>query len=205
MPQNPRKLAHGRLVIASHNDDKIKEISDLVRPYGISACSAKKFGLMDPDETGKTFAENAIIKAQAAARASGLPALADDSGLEVAALNGAPGIYSARWAGEPRDFARAMRRVEKALLEKKTDDFSARFVSALCLAWPDGHRELFEGEVRGRLQFPPRGRKGFGYDPIFLAAGRHATFAEMDPAEKHAISHRAQAFRKLTKACLEND
>ncbi len=203
MDDTPRKLTPEELIIASHNDGKIKEIHDLVSPYGIATVSAKKMGLPDPVETGKTFAENAAIKALAAATAAGLPALADDSGLLVAALDGAPGIYSARWAGAPRDFARAMEKVEKALIEKKTDDRSARFVCVLCLAWPDGHHEVFEGAVRGQLTFPPRGQKGFGYDPIFIPDGYDMTFGEMDGEEKHAISHRADAFRKLTKACLE--
>ena len=168
------------------------------------AVSAKKIGLIDPEETGSTFAENAAIKARAAAQGANLPALADDSGLEVTALNGAPGIYSARWAGEPRDFNFAMKKVESALSESGTEDFSARFVCVLCLAWPDGHVETFEGEVRGRLIFPPRGDKGFGYDPIFIPNGYGLTFAEMDPEEKHAISHRADAFRKLIKASLND-
>ena len=204
MGENARKLGPGELIIASHNDGKIKEINDLVSPFDIKAVSAKKIGLIDPEETGSTFAENAAIKARAAAHGANLPALADDSGLEVTALNGAPGIYSARWAGEPRDFGFAIKRVEQALVEKKTSDFSARFVCALCLAWPDGHLETFEGEVRGRLQFPPKGQNGFGYDPIFVADGMHVTFAEMEPAQKHELSHRADAFRKLTKACLAN-
>ena len=198
-----RKLGPGRLIIASHNDGKIREINELVSPFGIGAVSAKKMGLMDPEETGSSFAENAEIKARAAAAGADLPALADDSGLEVASLGDAPGIYSARWAGEPRDFDRAMAKVEEKLIEAGAEDYAARFVCALCLAWPDGHMEMFEGEVRGTLTFPPRGRKGFGYDPIFIPDGDDVTFAEMDPAQKHAISHRADAFRKLTKACLE--
>lgn len=203
MGENVRKPVPGRLVIASHNDGKISEIRELLSPYGFVIESAKNLGLSDPEETGKTFAENAAIKARAAATGSGLPSLADDSGLEVAALGGAPGIYSARWAGEPRDFGRAMAKVEKALADAGAKDFSARFVCALCLARPDGHEEAFEGEVRGRLVFPARGSKGFGYDPIFVPDGYDATFGEMDPDAKHAISHRADAFRKLTKACFE--
>ena len=205
MGQKVRKLGPGRLVIASHNDGKIREINDLVLPYEIEAVSAKKLGLIDPDETGKNFAENAAIKARAAAQGANLPALADDSGLAVAALGGAPGIFSARWAGEPRDFARAMEKVEEALVETGSDDRSARFVCALCVAWPDGEEALFEGEVSGRLVFPPRGRRGFGYDPIFIADGYEVTFGEMDPAQKHAISHRADAFAKLKKVCLADD
>ncbi|WP_428407119.1 RdgB/HAM1 family non-canonical purine NTP pyrophosphatase [Hyphococcus sp.] len=200
MGETMRKLGPGRLIIASHNDGKVSEINDLLSPLGIEAVSAKKIGLSDPEETGTTFAENAELKALAAATASGLPALADDSGLSVTALSGAPGIFSARWAGEPRDFRAAMKKVESALFDSGTEDFSAKFICALCLAWPDGHTEIFEGEVKGVLVFPPRGEKGFGYDPIFVPEGYHMTFAEMDPEEKHAISHRADAFRKLMKA-----
>jgi len=199
MGENVRKLGPGRLVIASHNDGKVREINDLLAPLGIEAVSAKKMGLDDPEETGSTFAENASLKAQAAAKASGLPALADDSGLSVTALGGAPGIFSARWAGEPRDFGLAMKKVGTALFDSGTEDFSAKFVCALCLAWPDGHEEIFEGEVHGVLCFPPRGDKGFGYDPIFVPEGYQITFGEMDPDEKHSISHRADAFRKLMK------
>ncbi len=202
MGENVRKLAPGRLVIASHNDGKVREINDLLSPFGIEPVSAKKLGLDDPEETGITFAENAALKAHAAARASDLPALADDSGLSVTALSGAPGIYSARWAGEPRNFANAMKKVEDALIESGTEDFSARFVCALCLAWPDGEAAIFEGEIKGTLVYPPRGENGFGYDPIFVADGYDITFGEMDPEEKHAISHRADAFRKLMKACF---
>jgi len=202
MGENVRKLAPGRLVIASHNDGKVIEINELLSPFGIEAVSAKKIGLDDPEETGFTFAENAILKAKAAAEASGLPALADDSGLSVTALGGAPGIYSARWAGEPRNFATAMKKVGQALEESGTDDFSAKFVCALCLAWPDGENAVFEGTVEGTLVFPPRGDRGFGYDPIFIPKGYDLTFGELDPEEKHAISHRADAFRKLVRACL---
>lgn len=200
MSDKVRKLGPGRLVIASHNDGKVREINDLLSPLGIEAVSAKNLGLDDPEETGTTFAGNAELKALAAAKASNLPALADDSGLAVTALGGAPGIFSARWAGEPRDFTLAMKKVETALFDSGTEDFSARFVCALSLAWPDGHTETFEGEVKGVLVFPPRGEKGFGYDPIFVPEGYHVTFAEMDPEEKHSISHRADAFRKLMKA-----
>lgn len=202
MGENARKPGSGKLIIASHNEGKVREIRELLYPYGFVIESASNLGLPDPEETGKTFAENAAIKARAATGA-GLPALADDSGLEVAALGGAPGIYSARWAGSPRDFGRAMARVEKELNAVGAEDFSARFVCALCLAWPDGHEEVFEGEVRGRLTFPPRGAKGFGFDPIFIPNGYDQTFGEMEPDAKHAISHRADAFRKLTKACFE--
>ena len=199
----PRKLAPGRLVVASHNAGKVREINELISSFGMSAISAGELGLGEPEETEKTFTGNAILKAKAASEASGLPALADDSGLEVAALGGAPGIYSARWAGEERDFKAAMRRVEAALDEVGAEDFSARFVCALALAWPDGHVEVFEGEVRGALVFPPRGDRGFGYDPIFLAEGETETFGEIAPEKKHAMSHRADAFRKLVAACLQ--
>lgn len=200
MSKNHRKLAPGKLIIASHNDGKVREINDLVEPFAITAVSAKKIGLIDPEETGKTFAENAALKARTAAMAANLPALADDSGLCVHALNNDPGIYSARWAGEPRDFGRAMKKVETALIEAETEDYSAHFVCALALAWPDGHEEIFEGRVNGNLAFPGRGDKGFGYDPIFVPIGHDITFAEMDPDRKHDMSHRADAFRKLIKA-----
>ncbi|MFQ5563113.1 MAG: RdgB/HAM1 family non-canonical purine NTP pyrophosphatase [Parvularculaceae bacterium] len=197
-----RNLAPGRLVIASHNDGKMREINKLVAPFSLKAVPAKKIGLADPEETGTTFAENALLKARAAAEASGLPALADDSGLEVAALGGAPGIFSARWAGESRDFYAAMARVERELKKAGAEDYSARFVCALALVWPDGHEAIFEGEARGTLVFPPRGNKGFGYDPIFVPEGHEITFGEMAPEKKHAISHRADAFGKMTRACL---
>lgn len=197
-----RMLTSGRLVVASHNAGKVREISALLEPYAVEAVSAAALGLVEPEETEKTFAGNAILKARAAAAASGLPALADDSGLEVAALGGAPGVYSARWAGAGRDFGAAMARVEAALKDLGAEDFSARFVCALALAWPDGHVEVFEGEVRGELVFPPRGTHGFGYDPIFLAAGESETFGEMAPERKHAMSHRAHAFAKLIGACF---
>jgi XTP/dITP diphosphohydrolase len=197
-----RKLLPGRLVIATHNVGKVREIRELISSFGIDSIAAGDLSLEEPDETEKTFAGNAILKAKAASKASGLPALADDSGLEVAALGGAPGIYSARWAGPEKDFRRAMARVERELKSAEAADFSARFLCALALAWPDGHAECFEGEIRGRLAFPPRGEKGFGYDPIFVPVGFSETFAEMDPARKHAMSHRAAAFSKLVAACL---
>ena len=203
MGENVRKLPPGRLIIASHNDGKVSEINKLVSSHGLEAVSAKKLGLIDPEETGKTFAANAILKAQAAATASNLPALADDSGLAVDALGGAPGIYSARWGGESRDFSRAMHHIQAALADVGADDYSAKFVCTLCVAWPDGHQDVFEGNVHGHLAFPPKGDKGFGYDPIFVPTGHEQTFAQMDPAAKHAMSHRADAFAKLKAALLD--
>ncbi len=196
----PRRLAGGPLVIATHNNGKLVEMADLLRPFAIATRGAGALGLPEPEETGASFEENAALKAVAAARGSRLPALADDSGLVVPALGGAPGIYSARWAGPGRDFAAAMRRVEAGLAGEA--DRSASFVAVLALAWPDGHVESFRGEVRGRLVFPPRGDRGFGYDPIFLPEGGSETFGEMEPAAKHRISHRARAFAQLAAACL---
>ncbi|MDA7949117.1 MAG: RdgB/HAM1 family non-canonical purine NTP pyrophosphatase [Hyphomicrobiaceae bacterium] len=203
------KLQAGdRLVVASHNPGKVREIADLLEPHGIETVSAASLDLPEPEETGTTFAANAELKACAAAEASGLPALADDSGLEVDALGGEPGIYSARWAGEDKDFSRAMEKVEQALAEKEATVPEARranFTCALTLARPDGTYETFEGKVFGTLVWPPRGPRGFGYDPMFLADGRNATFGEMEPDEKHAISHRAHAFELFAAACLGTD
>src|SRR5271170_4943648 len=182
-----RRLAGGILALATHNAGKLVEIADLVEPFGLQTRSAAALGVAEPEETGATFEENACLKALAVATASGLPPLADDSGLVVPALGGAPGIYSARWAGPERDFAAAMRRVERELGGR---DPASSFVAALALAWPDGHVECFRGEVAGRLTFPPRGTHGFCYDPIFVAAGHTETFGEMAPEAKHAISHR---------------
>ncbi|TPG22322.1 RdgB/HAM1 family non-canonical purine NTP pyrophosphatase [Sphingomonas koreensis] len=202
-PQAIRKLAPGKLVIASHNDGKVREICDLLAPHGIETVSAGALGLPEPEETGTTFVANAELKARAAADLSGLPALADDSGLCVEALNGDPGIFSARWAGEGRDFNEAMRRVENAIAVTGDDPSrDAHFVCALALAWPDGHVEWFEGRVDGTLVWPPRGDKGFGYDAMFLPVGGDQTFGEIDPDAKHAISHRADAFRQLVAAVL---
>jgi XTP/dITP diphosphohydrolase len=195
-----RKLARGKLVIATHNKGKLVEIADLLRPFGHECVSAGSLGVSEPEETGDTFEANAALKAHHSCAATGLPALADDSGLCVAALNGDPGLYSARWAGPSRDFGLAMRKVEDALAGKS--DRRAFFVAVLALAWPDGHVETFRGEVHGHLVWPPRGANGFGYDPMFVADGRSTTFGEMDPAEKHAISHRAVAFEKLVAACF---
>jgi XTP/dITP diphosphohydrolase len=198
-----RRFAGDRLVIASHNRGKVREIGDLLRPFAVDVVAAGDLGLSEPEETGETFIGNAELKAMAAARDSGLPALADDSGLVVPALDDAPGVLSARWAGPDKDFRLAMRRVEDALAA--IADRRAHFACALSLAWPDGHRETFEGFVHGRLVFPPRGERGFGYDPIFIANGRHITFGEMEPEEKHRISHRADAFRKLVAACFADE
>jgi len=199
-----RKFTEPRLVIASHNAGKVREIADLLAPFGVTVQSAAGLGLAEPEETGATFAANAELKARAAAAASGLPALADDSGLAVHALGGEPGIHSARWAETPagRDFGTAMQRVETTLAGKP--DRSAHFVCALALAWPDGHVETFEGRVDGTLVWPPRGDKGFGYDPVFRPNSREVTFGEMEPDAKHAISHRADAFAKLVAACFRD-
>ena len=196
-----RRFGGGTLVIASHNAGKLGEFAALFKPLGVAVVSAASLGLAEVEETGTSFRANAEIKALAAAAASGLPALADDSGLSVAALDGQPGIHSARWAGDSRDFSAAMERVERALAG--TDDRRAWFTCALALCWPDGHCEIFEGRVDGTLVWPPRGEAGFGYDPIFVAKGHTETFAELAPEAKDAISHRAVAFGKLTAACFE--
>ena len=190
----------GRLVIATHNPGKLAEISQLLQPYGIDTVGASALGLIEPAETGSTFEENAALKAKVAARASGLPALADDSGLVVPALGGKPGIQSARWAGAAKDFAAAMNRIERLLGGLK--DRRAFFVAVLALAWPDGRVESFRGEAHGRLVFPPRGSRGFGYDPIFLPDGGKETFGEMQSEAKHALSHRAKAFAAFAEEWL---
>ncbi len=195
-----RQFEGGSLVIASHNSGKVREIRDLLEPLGAMIVAAADLGLDEPEETGDDFRANAEIKALAAARGARLPALADDSGLVVNALGGAPGIHSARWAGPERDFAKAM-----ALVEEKMHGCTDRrgsFTCALSLAWPDGHTESFEGIVYGHLVWPPRGSRGFGYDPIFVPEGLSMTFGEMDPQEKHKVSHRARAFAKLVAACF---
>ncbi|HTO40060.1 MAG TPA: RdgB/HAM1 family non-canonical purine NTP pyrophosphatase [Rhizomicrobium sp.] len=195
------KLTRGaELVVASHNPGKVREIRDLLAPFGIVTKGAAELGLAEPEETETTFAGNAALKARAAADVSGLAALADDSGSSVTALEGAPGIYSARWAGDAKDFAAAMARVERELKDKGARDYSARFVCALALAEPGQEPVIFEGEVHGTLVFPPRGAFGFGYDPIFVADGMDQTFGEIEPARKHAMSHRARAFEKLVAA-----
>lgn len=207
-----RKLTPGKLVIASHNKGKLREIGALVAPFGMEAISAGELGLPEPEETGTTFAENALIKARSAAT-KGLPALADDSGLEVAALGGRPGVYTADWAerqwfeGEAgkewagRDWYMAMGKVEGMLAAMGPDvDRSASFVCTLALVWPDGEELVVEGRAQGSLTWPPRGSLGFGYDPVFVASGMDQTYAEIDPEQKHAISHRADAFAKLVTA-----
>ncbi|TAA60930.1 RdgB/HAM1 family non-canonical purine NTP pyrophosphatase [Shinella sp. JR1-6] len=212
-----RKLDTKTIVVASHNAGKIREIEDLIGPFGFSAKSAAELKFEEPDETGTTFEENATIKALASAKASGLPALSDDSGLVIDALDGAPGVYTANWAEKEdgtRDFAMAMEKVEKALADKgitETRGRTARFVSVLCLAWPDGHTELFRGEVEGHVVWPPRGTQGFGYDPVFRPDGYETTFGEMSAEEKHgwkpgdaaALSHRARAFKHFVETCLK--
>jgi XTP/dITP diphosphohydrolase len=198
-----------RLVVASHNPGKVREIKELLAPVAITTLGAADLGLPEPEETGNTFAENAALKAEAAARSASLPALSDDSGLSVAALNGAPGIYSARWAGPTKDFRVAMRRVEEELRATESHDVRAYFVCVLALAAPGEQTQTYEGRVYGSLTFPPRGDKGFGYDPIFLPDGHTRTFGEMPSDEKHGLppkgkglSHRARAFLKLAEACL---
>lgn len=200
-PQAIRKLQPGRLVIASHNPGKVREIKALLGPYGIEPVSAADLDLPEPEETGVTFVANAELKALQAADLSGLPALADDSGLCVEALGGDPGIFSARWAGETKDFGVAMQRVEDKLAALPSETGrDAHFVCALALAWPDGHVEWFEGRADGVLVWPPRGEHGFGYDPMFVPNGHEITYGEMDPEAKHAMSHRADAFRQLVAA-----
>lgn len=212
-----RKLDTKTIVVASHNAGKIREIRDLIGPLGFEAKSAADLRFEEPDETGTTYEENARIKALASARASGLPALSDDSGLAVDALDGAPGVYTANWAEREdgsRDFGMAMEKVEKALEEKGATtpaQRTARFVSVLCLAWPDGHTETFRGEVEGHIVWPPRGNLGFGYDPVFRPVGYEQTFGEMPAEAKHgwkpgddkALSHRARAFKLFVETCLE--
>lgn len=195
------KIKSKKLVLATHNPGKVREIATLLAPYDVEVVAAGDLGLPEPEETGSTFAENALLKARAAATASGLPALADDSGLCVWALFGEPGIYSARWAGPDKDFTKAMARVHDELMME--DDRSASFICALALAQPDGAAEVFEGRVDGTLIWPPRGDKGFGYDPMFVPQGHDVTFGEMNPVAKHAISHRARAFALLVEACFD--
>ena len=212
-----RKLETKTIVVASHNAGKISEIRDLIGPLGFTAKSAAELNFIEPDETGTTFEENAAIKALASARSAGMPALSDDSGLVVDALGGAPGVYTANWAETAdgtRDFVMAMEKVHNAMVEigaVTQESRTARFVSVLCLAWPDGHTEMFRGEVEGTVAWPPRGTSGFGYDPIFQPQGYDTTFGEMTAEEKHgwkpgdpqALSHRARAFKIFVETCLE--
>lgn len=196
-----RRFSGSMLVIASHNEGKVAEFAVLLAPFGIELRSAAELGLPEPEETGDSFRANAELKVRSAVELSGLPALADDSGLAVTALDGAPGIHSARWGGKERDFLFAMTRVQGAL--GKSDDRSAQFVAALSLCWPDGHCETVEGRVNGTLTWPPRGTQGFGYDPMFVPDGHDLTFGEMEPDSKEAISHRAVAFARLVKNCFD--
>ena len=196
-----RRFTGGKLVVASHNAGKVREIKELLESFSADVVSAGDLNLPEPEETALTFIGNAELKARAAASASQLPSLADDSGMAIDALNGAPGIYSARWAGPNKDFVFAMNRIEQET--QGNPNKRAHFICALSLAWPDGHCESFEGKISGKLHFPARGTKGFGYDPIFIADGFDITFAEMEPAAKHAISHRADAFRQLVAACFQ--
>ncbi|MEW4466433.1 RdgB/HAM1 family non-canonical purine NTP pyrophosphatase [Parasphingorhabdus sp. JC815] len=206
-----RKLSPGKLIIASHNQGKLREIRALLTPFGIEPVSAGELNLPEPEETGTTFAENALIKAHASAQGADCVALSDDSGLCVNALNGAPGVYTADWAeadiyegGPGRDWYMAMGKVEGKLAELGPEtDRSAYFVCTLALAWPDGHSEIFEGRAHGNLVWPPRGKLGFGYDPVFQPIGFEQTFAQLDPQKKHEMSHRANAFNKLVEACFD--
>ena len=200
-----RKLTEKRIVLASHNAGKLREISELLAPYGIDVVSAGELGLEEPEETEDNFAGNARIKAHFAAEASGLPALSDDSGIEVEGLNGQPGVYTADWAETPkgRDFKRAMTQVRALLVENQiAKPWKARFFCTLCVAWPDGHDEIFAGTVEGQIVWPMRGERGFGFDPVFQPDGHQETFGEMDPAKKHSMSHRADAFAKLVSGCF---
>ncbi|MDF1734123.1 MAG: RdgB/HAM1 family non-canonical purine NTP pyrophosphatase [Minwuia sp.] len=197
-----RRLTEKRIVVASHNAGKVREINDLLRPFGLEAVSAGDLNLPEPDETEDTFIGNALLKARAAARASELPALSDDSGLAVDALDGAPGIHSARYAGPDRDFDFAMERLNRDMAASGRPERTARFICALALVWPDGEEIAFEGKVEGEITFPPRGSQGFGYDPVFQPLGHDISFGEMDPDAKHGMSHRADAFRQLIAACL---
>ena len=199
----PRKFRETKIVIASHNEGKVSEIADLLIPLGISIISSRDINLPEPEETGTSFIENAELKARVAAKLSGLPAIADDSGLCISALGGAPGIYSARWAGENKNFNTAMERVADALLMSGQYDKTAHFHCALSLCWPDGACETFEGVLAGKLIWPAKGDRGFGYDPMFVPNGYTQSFGEMDPAKKHAMSHRSIAFQKLLSTCFQ--
>jgi XTP/dITP diphosphohydrolase len=202
-----RGLKRGdRLVVASHNPGKVWEINQLIAPFGLDAVSAGDIGLEVPEETEPTFGDNARLKALHAAKGSGLPALADDSGIEIDALGGAPGVHTADWAGPNRDFGIAMQRVHDELVTRmgwRGEPTRANFVSVLCLAWPEGRTDVFQGKVHGHVVWPPRGTNGFGYDPIFIADGQTQTFGEMEPAKKYAISHRTRAFDAFKETCLD--
>lgn len=197
-----RKLTPGILIAATHNKGKLREFRDLFEPEGMIIHSAKELGLNEPVEDGNSFRDNALIKAISACKATRVRVLADDSGMEAEALGGMPGIYTADWAGEPRDFYMAMEKVEELLQNSDNKDRTARFVSTLAIVWPDGEQAIFEGSVSGSLVWPPRGDKGFGFDPVFVPNGHELTFGEMEPAQKHAIDHRADAFAKLKTALL---
>ena len=197
-----RQFNEDKLVIATHNAGKMREIKMLFASFDFTILSATDLGLPEPDETENSFIGNAVLKARSAATASGMPALADDSGLSVVALNGAPGVHSARWAGPNRDFNVAIKAVKEALLKAQSDDMQAAFICALALVWPDGHAVSVEGKIHGILTFPARGTQGFGYDPIFQPCGHDVSFGEMNPIAKHAISHRADAFAKLISRCF---
>ncbi len=203
-----KQLERGaRLVVASHNKGKVWEINQLIEPFGLKAISAGELGLPEPEETEPTFAGNAQLKAYAAAKGANMPALADDSGLEVECLGGEPGIYSARWAGAGKDFGLAMKKVADEVTARDGwtgDGPRANFISVLCLAWPDGFAQIFEGKVYGRLVWPARGGNGFGYDPMFVADGETKTFGEMEPVQKYAISHRTRAFAEFKAECLDH-
>jgi XTP/dITP diphosphohydrolase len=196
-----RRFTEPRLVLATHNPGKVGELVELLAPWGIEVVSAGTLGLPEPEETGETFIDNALLKARAASAATGLPALADDSGLSVAGLGGRPGVHTADWAGSPRDFNVAMRRVQDEL--GSNPDRRAAFMSTLALVWPDGHEEVFEGKVEGVLVWPPRGTIGWGYDPMFAPDGSARTYGEMSTEEKNLTNHRARALAKLVKACFE--
>lgn len=200
-----RKLSGTKLLVASHNPGKVCEIRELLAPFGMEIVAAAELDLPEPEETGTTFVANAELKALAAARAAGMPALSDDSGFCVAALGGDPGVYSARWAGPGKDFGVAMAKVWEAVRASGSTDRDARFACALSLAWPDGHTETVEGEVHGTLVWPPRGEHGFGYDPMFVPTGHEQTFGEVDSEWKHSVSHRADAFAKLVDRCFDGD
>ena len=200
----PRQLLEDSLIVASHNQGKVREIAALLTPWALEVSSAAGLGLAEPDETETTYQGNAALKALAAARAAGLPALADDSGFEVEAINNAPGLYSARWAGPERNFDAAMEKVHQAVVASGLDNRRCRFVCALSLAWPDGHHETVEGRIEGEMVWPPRGDKGFGYDPIFQPTGHDKTFGEVDQTWKHEVSHRAVAFAMLIDRCFSD-